>query len=107
MRMLDQTKAFPKAVLIDKYKPLIDAALKASNGDDGLPRVVVEDYDTAQLALKAANAIRNHCHANKLEIRVSCPENSKSVFIWKGKRHPRKKKNAAPAVPAGEAITES
>jgi hypothetical protein len=94
MRMIDQTKAFPKAVLIGKYQPVIEAAQKAANGEDGLPRVVVEDYDTAKDAVKAANAIRNHCHDNKIELRVSCPENSKSVFVWRGKARARKKATA-------------
>ena len=89
MRMMDQTAAFPRKVNIDMYKPIIDAAAKAPLGDDKLPRVVVEDYPTDRLALRAANKIRQYAKDNNLGLRVSCPEKSKTIFVWKGAPHHR------------------
>jgi hypothetical protein len=102
---MDQSKAFPKKVNMEQYMPLVKAALEAAKGEDGLPRVVVEDYDTYQQAVRASNSIRNHARANNLDLRVSCPENGKSVYVYKSKMAKRQKKKVAPpaesaAVPA-------
>ena len=94
--MLDFTVAFPKKVNIDQYKPLIDAALNAAKGEDGLPRVVVETCDTAALAARAANAIRRYSKENKLNLRVSCPEkNKQSILVYKANPRARKAKDSA------------
>jgi hypothetical protein len=102
IRMLDQTKAFPKKVNFDQYKPIVEAALNASNGDDGLPRVVASDWPTYKEATRATNALRNHIKANNLQLVVSCPEQGQTVFCYKGKARGRskKKKNAVPPPPA-------
>jgi hypothetical protein len=92
--MLDFTDAFPKKVNIDQYKPVIDGALKAANGADGVPRVVIESFDTAALATRAANAIRKHSKENNLELRVSCRENEKKILVYKAKPRTRKAKDA-------------
>jgi hypothetical protein len=103
--MIEQSLAFPHKTHFDQYKPLIDAALAAAIGSDKLPKVVAEDYENAQLAMKAANAIRNHVRSNALHLRVSCPESSKTVYLYKTDTPPRtrKKKNvidsAAPEAP--------
>lgn len=83
MRMMDQSEAFPRRVNVDQYMPLIEAALKTAKGADNLPRVIIEDYDTYKLATRAANAIRKHSGEKKLNLHVSCPENGKSIFIYK------------------------
>ena len=97
MRMLDQSKAFPRRVEIDQYMPLIEAAVKAAKGEDNLPRVVVEDYETYKLATRAANAIRKHSADKSLNLHVSCPENGKSIFVYRrgesSKPRTRKKKD--------------
>lgn len=111
MKMEDYTKAFPGRVNLDQYKPLIEAAQKAGKGDDGFYRVIIEEYLNSKEAIRAANAIRNHCRAHNIELRVSCPEKGKSVYVFKSstpaKARTRKKKNpesAAPKEPvAGEA----
>ena len=51
MQMLDFCDAFPKRVNISQYQSVIDAAVNAAKGKDGLPRVVVEDYASYQLAV--------------------------------------------------------
>jgi hypothetical protein len=101
MRMLDQSEAFPKKVNISKYQPLIDSALKASVGKDGLPRVVIEDFPDAKAADKAANAIRSHTQNDIPRLRVSCPVGSKTVSIYRTDepRRTRKKRGSAPATP--------
>jgi hypothetical protein len=101
MRMLDQSKAFPKKVNFSQYQHLIDAALKASLGEDGLPRVVIEDFPDAKAADKAANAIRSHTQNNSPRLKVSCPKGSKSVSIYKTDepRRTRKKRESASAKP--------
>jgi hypothetical protein len=103
MKMMDQSEAFPRRVNFEQYQAIVDAAMKAAKGKDGLFRVVVEDYDTYKLAVKAANAIRNHAKANGLELRVSCPENSKSIFVVRGK--PRARKTNASNVPIADTGT--
>jgi hypothetical protein len=92
MQMLDFCDAFPKRVNISQYQSVIDAAVNAAKGKDGLPRVVVEDYASYQLAVKAANAIRGFSQKNKLDLHVSCPENGKRIFVHKGKPRTRKPK---------------
>ncbi len=103
MRMMDQTAAFPRKVLIDQYKTLIDAAVNAALGPDHLPRVVVEDFDSYKLAVRAANAIRKYSQDNQLTLRVSCPEGKKTIYVYKAatpmKKRERTKK---PSVPANE-----
>jgi hypothetical protein len=108
LRMMEQSKAFPKKSHIDLYKPLIDAALNASLGEDGLPKVAIEDFANAILAAKAANSIRTFSTANNHNLWVSCPPNSKSVFVYKSDkpRRTREKKggvlsdvSAAPKAP--------
>jgi hypothetical protein len=90
MQMLDFNEAFPKRVNISQYQTIIDAAVNAAKGKDGVPRVVVEDYASYQLALKAATAIRGFSQKNKLNLCVSCPKNGKRVFVYKGKPRTRK-----------------
>jgi hypothetical protein len=94
MKMLDQSAAFPKRVNSTQYQALIDAALKAVLGADGLPRVVVEDFPDAKTATKAANAIRSHTQNDTPRLKVSCPEGSRSVSIYRTDepRRTRKKK---------------
>jgi hypothetical protein len=94
MKMMDQSAAFPRKVNFDQYLPLVEAALNAAKGVDGLPRVVIEGYENSKLAVRAANAIRNHVKQNGPELRVSCPENGKSVYVVKGK--PRARRPNAP-----------
>lgn len=98
MRMDDYSKVFPMKVNMDRYQPLIEAALKAAKGVDNLPRVVIEDFETAREAVKAANAIRNHCRANNLKVAVSCPENGHSIRVYRSEKPRRtrtsKKKDA-------------
>lgn len=112
MRMMDQTEAFPRKVNVDQYKQIIDAALQAAPGKDHLPRAVVEDYDTYKLATRAANAIRKFSNDNNLNLRVSCPESGKSIFVYKANTpiRTRKKKKDSPTLPesgaSGEAGTE-
>lgn len=96
MRMMDQSEAFPRRLNFELYQPIVDAAMKAAKGKDGLYRVVVEDFDTCKLAVKAANAIRNHARGNHLELRVSCPKESQTIFVVRGKPRTRKP-NAANA----------
>jgi hypothetical protein len=93
LRMMDQTKAFPKKSHIDQYKPLIDAALNASLGEDGLPKVAIEDFANAILAAKAANVIRTFSSANNHNLWVSCPPNSKSVYVYKSNKPRRTRTN--------------
>jgi hypothetical protein len=92
MQMLDFSEAFPKRVNISQYQPIIDAAVNAAKGKDGVSRVVVEDYPSYQLAVKAANAIRGFSQKNKLDLCVSCPEKGKRIFVYKGKPRTRKSK---------------
>jgi len=111
-RIEEQSTVFPRRVNIDAYRPLIDAALKAPNGTDGLPKVVVQDYDTVKLATRAANAIRNHAKENKLDLRVSASKGSKTVCLYKSKpRKSRSKKTetAEVAVPenAAQSVSEA
>ncbi len=98
MRMDDYTKVFPTKVNMDRYQPLIEAALKAAKGADNLPRVVIEDFETALEAVKAANAIRNYCRANNIKVAVSCPENGHTLRVYRSEKPRRtrtsKKKNA-------------
>ena len=98
LRMMEQTKAFPKKSHINLYKSLIDAALNASIGEDGLPKVAIEDFANADLAAKAANSIRTFSTTNNHTLWVSCPPNSKSVFVYKSDkpRRTRKPKDVAP-----------
>jgi hypothetical protein len=96
MRMLDQSEAFPKKVNISKYQPLIDSALKASNGKDGLPRVVIEDFPDAKAADKAANAIRSRTQNDIPRLKVSCPVGSKTVSIYRTDEPRRKRKKREP-----------
>lgn len=106
MRMMDQSQAFPRKVNFNQYQPLVEAASNASIGADKLPKVVVEDFDSSKLALKAANSIRNHARSNNLGLRVSCPEGSKTIYICKTNTpaRTRKKKSAeAPAAPEAPA----
>lgn len=111
LRMMDQTKAFPRKVNVDQYKPLIEAAINAAIGEDNLPRVVIQDFDTYKLAIRAANAVRNYSHEKNLILRVSCPENGKSVLVYKSNA-PRKTRTrkataaATPAVPENAETTE-
>jgi hypothetical protein len=97
MRMEEYTTAFPRRVNVDQYAPIIEAALKATKGTDGHPRVVVEDYPTYQLATRAANAIRTHSRLHKADLRVSCPENGKSIFVYKSKPIAARKRKNEPA----------
>ena len=97
MDMIDFSKAFPRKVNIDRYMPIITAAGKAANGADGVPRVVVETYESYKEATRAANAIRNYARSNKLELNVSCPENGQKILVWKAKPRTRRKKADAPA----------
>jgi len=108
-RVEDQSKMFPRKVNIDLYRPLIEAAVKAPNGADGLPRVVVEDYDSVKLATRAANAIRHHVKENKLDLRVSSPKGSKTVCVYKAKppKARRKKAETAAAAPTPQSTAES
>jgi hypothetical protein len=110
-RVEDQSKVFPRKVNIDLYRPLIDAAIKAPNGADGLPRVVIEEYETVKLATRAANAIRHHAKDNKLDLRVSSPKGSKTVCVFKSKpakdRAPRKKAENPVAHPQATAEASS
>lgn len=103
MRMEDFTKAFPGRVNIDAYKPVIEAALKASKGEDGFPRVVVEEFATQKEAVKAANAIRNHCKSANPELHVSCPESGRIIRVYRSAvpRKTRKKRAAGPEPPTG------
>lgn len=98
MRMLDQTKAFPRRTNIEKFTPLIEAAQKAAKGDDGLPKVAVEDFENLKAATQAANAIRNYVRKHQLGLSVSQPENSKtnSIFVWQAKPRTRRKKPELP-----------
>lgn len=108
MKMVDFTVAFPKRVLIDPYLPIIDGATKAVKGADGLPRVVQEEYDNHKLATKAANAIRNYSKNNNLELRVSLPDNSNTISVYKGKAGTRKaKKNEAAKPPADNGVPKA
>lgn len=99
LRMMDQTKAFPRKVNADQYKPLIDAAMNAAIGEDNLPRVVIQDFDTYKLAIKAANAVRNYSHEKNLNLRVSCPENGKSILVYKSNTPRRTRTKKAVVVP--------
>ena len=83
LRMMDWTKAFPRKANVDQYMTLIDSAQNASLGADGLPRVAIEDFADAKLADKAANTIRTYCQTKDLNLRVSCPPNSKTVVVYK------------------------
>ncbi len=96
-RVEDQSQVFPRKVNIDVYRPLIDAAVKAPNGADGLPRVVIQDYETVKLATRAANAIRHYVKENKLLLRVSSTKGSKTVCLYKSNppKNRRKKPEAA------------
>lgn len=102
IKMEEFTKVFPRRVNIDQYKALIDGALNAARGDDGLPRVAAETFMNHKDATKAANAIRNHCKANKIDLHVSCPENLQVVYVYKSgvPRKTRQKK----AVATGEKL---
>ena len=71
-------------------------AFEASFGrtkDDGV--------DLYKQATKAANAIRNYARAQKLDLRVSCPENKSCVYVFKSTLPPRtrKKKSESSALP--------
>ena len=103
MRMEDFSKAFPKKVNIDQYQPIIDAALKAGKGDDGLPRVVVDEFMTQQLATRAANAIRNHVRAAKLTLKVSCQRMAKRFLFTSRAVRPERapRRTLAARVPLG------
>lgn len=83
MRMMDQTAAFPRKVLVNQYKALIDGAVNAALGADHLPRAVVEDFDSYKSAVRAANAIRKYSQDNQLSLRVSCPEGQKTIYVYK------------------------
>ena len=110
LRMMDWTKAFPRKSNVDQYKTLIDSALNASLGEDGLPKVAIEDFTDAKLAEKAANTIRTYCQTKNLSLRVSCPPKSKTVMVYKSDKpcQTRKKKDAAlPAVPEAPKAPEA
>ena len=108
--MKDFSDVFPKKVNIEQYMNLIDGAQKASNGADGVPRVVVEEFQTHQLAVRAANAVRNFVRANpSYTLRVSCPENGQTIYVFRSSapRKTRKSKTkptnpALPNAPAAE-----
>ena len=104
MRMEDYSKVFTKKINMDRYLPLIKAAQDAAKGDDGFPRVVLEDYLTYQEAVRAANAIRNYCKAHNIEVRASCPENGKTIRVYRSSTPRRvrtgKKKAAEPTTAA-------
>lgn len=103
MKMLDQSVAFPRKVNLDQYMPVIEAANKAAKGADGLPRVVVEEYENLKLATRAANAIRKYSKDHELNLRVSLPENSSSVYVYKAKPyHKKAKSEPVPPQPAPE-----
>ena len=101
MRMEDFSKTFPARVDMALYLPIIEAAQKAVKGVDGKPRVVIEDYPDYKQATKAANAIRNYARAQKLDLRVSCPENKSCDYVFKSTLPPRtrKKKSESSALP--------
>ena len=100
MRTEDYSKAFPKKVNVETYMPVIKAALDAGTGVDGMPKVVLEDYDNHQLATRAANAIRNHSRAQKLNLKVSLPDGVDTISVYKGKAQKRKEKKESAAEPA-------
>lgn len=93
MRMLDQTAAFPKKINIDQYMPLIDAALAATLGADKLPKAVLEDYATVELATKAAKTIRYYVQQRKIDLCVVRPKESKTVAVYKGKTQRRQRRS--------------
>ena len=102
-KMMDFSEAFPKRVNVDQYKQLIDAASNAALGADNLSRVAAETFATHQLAVRAANAIRNYARSEQLLLKVSCPENSKTIYVYKSamlRRPRRSKKDAASSVTA-------
>jgi|WetSurMetagenome_2_1015567.scaffolds.fasta_scaffold460855_1 hypothetical protein len=97
MKTVDFSVVFPKRVNISAYLPIVEAALESKTGKDGNAQVVVEEYGSPQLAVKAANAIRLHSQKNHLALCVSCPKDSKSIFVYKGtprKRTPKKSNDA-------------
>jgi hypothetical protein len=99
MRTVDFSQAFPTRTTIEPYLAIVDAAGKVTKGNDGRPRVIVEDYDTAQLANKAARTIRNYSQNHHLSLHVTCPEGSREIKVYKGTpRASARKKDAAQPV---------
>lgn len=96
MRTIEFSSAFPKRSPIEPYMEIVEIAGKTSTGSDGMPLVVNQDYDTAQQANKAARVIRNYSQNHHLNLRVSCPENGRAIYVYRGKPRvvsPKKKKN--------------
>jgi hypothetical protein len=96
MRTMEFSAAFPKRTTIDPYLAIVEAAGKTGKGSDGNPLVITEEFDTAQLAIKAARVIRNYSQNHHLDLRVHYPKNGRSIFVYKGKPRassPRKKKD--------------
>lgn len=100
MRTMEYSAAFPKRTPIEPYLKIVEAAGNTSLGNDKMPLVVAEDYETGILANKAARVIRNYSQNHHLDLRVHYPKNGRTIYVFKGKPRttsPRKKKDESKA----------